>query len=94
VPTGWETDLERKKKYGSCGPETENDCAGEGQQRITAVKHRLPIITKILRNGVPTAEHKRVMKPFCCRGHTRETGHRNVTAISENCYQPGLNTCY
>jgi hypothetical protein len=34
----------------------------------------------------------------CCnvigRGHTRETGNRNATALSENCYQPELNTCY
>jgi hypothetical protein len=26
------------------------------------------------------------------RGHTKETGNRNATAISENCYQPELNT--
>jgi hypothetical protein len=31
---------------------------------------------------------------FFGRGHTRETGNRNATAISENCYQPELNTCY
>jgi hypothetical protein len=28
------------------------------------------------------------------RGHTKETGNRNATAISENCYQPELNACY
>jgi hypothetical protein len=28
------------------------------------------------------------------RGHTKKTGNRNATAISENCYQPELNTCY
>jgi hypothetical protein len=28
------------------------------------------------------------------RGHTEETGNRKATAISENCYQPDLNTCY
>jgi hypothetical protein len=28
------------------------------------------------------------------RGHTKEIGNRNATAISENCYQPELNTCY
>jgi hypothetical protein len=28
------------------------------------------------------------------RGHTKETGNRNATAISENSYQPELNTCY
>jgi hypothetical protein len=28
------------------------------------------------------------------RGHTKETGNRNATAISENCYQPELNTYY
>jgi hypothetical protein len=28
------------------------------------------------------------------RGHTKETTNRNTTAISENCYQPELNTCY
>jgi hypothetical protein len=28
------------------------------------------------------------------RGHTKETGNRNATAISENCYQPELSTCY
>jgi hypothetical protein len=38
--TSGETGIERKK-YGSCRPETENDCAGEGQQNVTAVKHRL-----------------------------------------------------
>jgi hypothetical protein len=27
-------------------------------------------------------------------GHTKETGNRSATAISENCYQPELNTCY
>jgi hypothetical protein len=27
------------------------------------------------------------------RGHTKETGNRNTTVISENCYQPELNTC-
>jgi hypothetical protein len=26
------------------------------------------------------------------RGHTKETGNRNATTISENCYQPELNT--
>jgi hypothetical protein len=26
------------------------------------------------------------------RGHTKETGNRNTTVISENCYQPELNT--
>jgi hypothetical protein len=26
------------------------------------------------------------------RGHTKETGNRNATAISENCYRPKLNT--
>jgi hypothetical protein len=26
------------------------------------------------------------------RGHIKETGNRNATAISENCYQPELNT--
>jgi hypothetical protein len=28
------------------------------------------------------------------RGHTKETGNRNATATSENCYQPELNKCY
>jgi hypothetical protein len=28
------------------------------------------------------------------RTHTKETGNRNATAISEICYQPELNTCY
>jgi hypothetical protein len=28
------------------------------------------------------------------RWHTKETGNRNATAISENCYQPELHTCY
>jgi hypothetical protein len=28
------------------------------------------------------------------RGQTKETGNRNATAISDNCYQPELNTCY
>jgi hypothetical protein len=28
------------------------------------------------------------------RGHTEETDNRNATAISKNCYQPELNTCY
>jgi hypothetical protein len=28
------------------------------------------------------------------RGYTKETGNRNATAISENCYQPEFNTCY
>jgi hypothetical protein len=27
------------------------------------------------------------------RGHTKETGNRNATAISEDCYQLELNTC-
>jgi hypothetical protein len=27
-------------------------------------------------------------------GHTEETGNRNATEISENSYQPKLNTCY
>jgi hypothetical protein len=27
------------------------------------------------------------------RGHTKETGNRNANAISENSYQPLLNTC-
>jgi hypothetical protein len=27
-------------------------------------------------------------------GHTKETGNRNATVISENCYQLELNTCY
>jgi hypothetical protein len=26
------------------------------------------------------------------RGHIKETGNCNTTAISENCYQPELNT--
>jgi hypothetical protein len=29
--------VSKEKKYGSCGPETENDCAGECQHRITTV---------------------------------------------------------
>jgi hypothetical protein len=28
------------------------------------------------------------------RRHTKQTGNRNATAISENCYQHELNTCY
>jgi hypothetical protein len=28
------------------------------------------------------------------RGHTKETGNRNATAISENRYQPKLNKCH
>jgi hypothetical protein len=28
------------------------------------------------------------------RRRTKETGNRNATAISDNCYQPELNTCY
>jgi hypothetical protein len=28
------------------------------------------------------------------RGQPKETGNVNATAISENCYQPELNTCY
>jgi hypothetical protein len=28
------------------------------------------------------------------RGDTKETSNRNANAISENCYQPELNTCY
>jgi hypothetical protein len=28
------------------------------------------------------------------RGHTKETGNHNATAVSMNCYQPELNTCY
>jgi hypothetical protein len=28
------------------------------------------------------------------RGHTKENGNRSATAISENCYQPELNTWY
>jgi hypothetical protein len=28
------------------------------------------------------------------RGHTKETGNRNATAISENCYQPEFDTCF
>jgi hypothetical protein len=29
---------------------------------------------------------------FVGRGHAKETGNRNATATSENCYQPELNT--
>jgi hypothetical protein len=31
---------------------------------------------------------------FLGRGNTKETGNRNATAISENCYQSELNACY
>jgi hypothetical protein len=41
----------------------------------------------------------RVILDYCWdfplrRGYTKETGNRKATAISDNCYQPELNTCY
>jgi hypothetical protein len=33
----------------------------------------------------------RLQKILLGRGRTKETGNRNATAISENCYQPELN---
>jgi hypothetical protein len=35
-----------------------------------------------------------IIRVFLGRGHTKETGNRNATAVSENCYQSELNTCY
>jgi hypothetical protein len=37
-------------------------------------------------------EHAKEMKRW--GEGTKETGSRNATAISENCYQPELKTCY
>jgi hypothetical protein len=42
-----------------------------------------------------TASHlRRQHRQGLGRGHTNETGNRNATAVSKNCFQPELNTCY
>jgi hypothetical protein len=49
------------------------------------------ILTSITRAGDPSLPH--VLKTRTKRrGHTKGTGNRNTTAISENCYQTELNT--
>jgi hypothetical protein len=41
---------------------------------------------RIFKIGLPTVLYG--------RGHAKETGNRNATAISENCFHPELNTRY
>jgi hypothetical protein len=66
---------------------------GRHKHRINSYTHQTSLPWVGFEPTIPASERAKTVHALG-RGHTKETGNRNATAISENCYQPELKICY